>query len=61
MSFDKDYPNRKDHRGILRKSKAFDRTCRCHGSCSWCRDARLHSDRKRRETAEQQIREFQCE
>lgn len=43
MSFDKDYPNRKDWRKpYYSGSKRFDRTCRNHGSCDWCRDNRLH-------------------
>lgn len=28
MSFDKNYPNRKDQRQPFRKAKAIDRTCR---------------------------------
>lgn len=50
MSFDTDkYPNRKDwvkeYPG--KTSKNVDRTCRCHGSCSYCRDGRLHKHRRR--------------
>jgi hypothetical protein len=30
-----------------RKSRRFDKTCRCHGACSWCRSNRLHSNRRR--------------
>jgi hypothetical protein len=29
-----------------RKSRRFDKTCRCHGACPWCRDDRLHQARK---------------
>lgn len=47
MSFDKNYPNRKDQRKPYRKSKAFDRTCRNHGSCSYCELGRLHTHKKR--------------
>jgi len=36
MSFDKAYPNRKDHRQEYKDSKQFDRTCRSHGSCAHC-------------------------
>lgn len=42
MSFDKDYPNRKDIRKKYRKSKRFDRSCRNHGNCPYCRENRLH-------------------
>ena len=42
MSFDKDYPNRKDRRRPYRGSKDFDRSCRNHGSCDWCASNRQH-------------------
>lgn len=29
-----------------RKSRRFDKTCRCHGSCPWCRENRLYQARK---------------
>lgn len=51
MSFDKDYPNRKDKRKKYRKSKRFDATCRPGGSCPYCRDNRLHSDKIRKQSA----------
>ena len=44
MSFEHNYPNRKDHRKPYRKSKAIDRSCRSHGSCPWCRGNRLHRE-----------------
>lgn len=40
------------------KSKRFDSSCRCHGSCSYCRSNRLHSDRKNRLAAKTQLREY---
>lgn len=44
MSFDKNYPNRKDWRKpYLKGSKRFDVTCRNHGSCGWCHDNRLYN------------------
>ena len=42
MSFDKDYPKRKDRRKPYYKSKRFDTSCRNHGSCSWCRRNKLY-------------------
>jgi hypothetical protein len=45
MSFDKHYPNRKDWRRPYRGSKAFDRSCRPHGSCPYCRKGRQHKYR----------------
>lgn len=38
----------KEHRKPYRRSKAFDATCRNHGSCPWCRENRLHATRKRK-------------
>lgn len=29
------------------KSKAFDKTCRCNGGCSYCLGNRMHSQNKR--------------
>ena len=36
MSLDKAIEFGKEKRKQYRKSKAFDRTCRNHGSCPWC-------------------------
>lgn len=47
MSFDKNYPNRKDWRKPYRKSKRFDKQCRNHGKCSYCLSNRLHKHKKR--------------
>lgn len=38
---DKAILHRKEHREPYRRSKAIDRTCRNHGSCSYCQDNRL--------------------
>lgn len=46
MSFDTNYPNRKDWRRPYRKSKAFDRSCRNHGGCGWCANGRKHRERR---------------
>ena len=49
------------------KSKAFDRSCRNHGSCSYCKDNRTFFDRKHRpsipnkEDAENQYIEYVME
>ena len=43
MSLEKAIEHGKDRRKPYRKSKAFDRTCRNHGSCSWCEQNRLRS------------------
>lgn len=38
-SFDKYYPNRKDWRKPYYGCKAFDTSCRSHGSCPYCRNS----------------------
>lgn len=30
-----------------RKSRRFDKSCRCNGSCAWCRGNRMHSTKVR--------------
>ena len=50
MSFDKNYPNRKDHRKAYTGAKSFDRSCRNGGSCSYCKGNRtINSTRKKAE------------
>ena len=46
MSLDKSIQHGKEHRKQYRGSKEIDRSCRNHGSCSWCRDNRLHKFKK---------------
>lgn len=55
MSFDNNYPNRKDIRKPFRKSKHFDRSCRNHGTCPYCRSNRTHSNNKREYVAKEQL------
>ncbi len=38
-------------------SKRFSSGCRCHGSCSYCRNNRLYADRKHRTAADEQLRD----
>ena len=45
--FDKNYPNRKDHRRRYYGAQAVDHTCRPHGSCVHCAEGRKHNERKR--------------
>ena len=42
----KDYRHGKHSKREYYGSKNFDKQCRCHGSCSWCRDNRLHKDKR---------------
>jgi hypothetical protein len=41
------------------KSKKFDRSCRNHGSCSWCIENRTHFDKTVREKAEEEIKDYE--
>lgn len=61
MSFDKDYPGRKDHRKPYKGAKSFDRHCRNHGTCEYCKANRQHQDHKRRSEAEHDLNNWQCE
>ena len=45
----------KEHRRIYMKSKAFDATCRNHGSCNWCEGNRLYSSRKRVDASDDEL------
>lgn len=58
MSLDKSIASGKERRKPYRKSKAFDYTCRNHGSCSWCEQNRRHGDSKRRVDAEMKLEEY---
>ena len=46
MSLDKGIEHGKEHRKPYRGSKAFDHSCRNHGSCEWCRENRQHKFKK---------------
>lgn len=47
MSLEKSIKNGREHRKPYRKPKVYDKTCRNHGTCVWCRNNRTHSMRKR--------------
>lgn len=38
-----------------RASRRFDKSCRCHGSCPWCRNNRLYNDKRRRQAADDEL------
>lgn len=46
MSFDNDYPNRKDRRKPFYNSGKYSTGCRHGGDCEWCRGNRTHRNRK---------------
>ena len=52
---------KKDWKQPYRKSRRFDRTCRCHGGCPWCEGNKMFFDNKRRIDAEEQLKEYNTE
>lgn len=57
MSLTKAILHGKEQRKPYRKSKRFDKTCRNHGSCPYCRDNRLHNRYKTDEDSRLKIKE----
>ena len=57
MSLDKAIEHGKEKRKPYRGAKAIDCTCRNHGSCTWCRDNRLHKRLKNEEASRQALEE----
>lgn len=51
MALDKAIASGKEHRKEYYGSKAFDCTCRNHGSCSWCMENRMYKNLKRLQKA----------
>ncbi len=47
MSFDTDYPHRKDNRAPYHRRGRCDASCRPHGGCSYCECSRLHRHARR--------------
>lgn len=47
MALDKAIEHGKEHRKQYYGSKAFDPSCRCGGTCEWCRQNRLYKNKKR--------------
>lgn len=47
MSLDKAIQHNKEQRKPYTNSKAFDYSCRNHGSCSYCLNNRTHSTKRK--------------
>lgn len=58
MSLDKSIRSKKEKRKPYKKSKAFDSSCRNHGSCPYCRDNRTYKVRKKLKASDEKIKEF---
>jgi hypothetical protein len=57
MSLDKAIEHGKERRKRWRGSKNFDKTCRNHGGCDYCKGNRLYSANKALEKAKEQMKD----
>ena len=55
---DKSIRSGREHRKPYRGSKAFDATCRNHGSCDWCKGNRQYKNNMQRKAADDELRAF---
>ena len=55
MSLDKAIKYGKEKRKPYRGAKALDSWCRNHGNCSWCKEGRLHKNKKREKSIVEQM------
>lgn len=58
MSLEKAILHKKEHRKQYTGGKAIDKSCRNHGSCTWCLENRMHKYRVRKEAAKKQEKEY---
>jgi len=58
MSLDKAIKSGKEHRKPYYKSKAFDSSCRNHGSCPWCECSRTRKRKVGKIIAQEAIKEY---
>lgn len=56
MSLRKAIKYGKEHRKPYKGSKDFDKSCRNHGGCDYCKDNRLYSANKALEAAKEQMK-----
>lgn len=59
MSLNKAIEHGHEHREEYRGSKAFDKTCRNHGGCSWCEENRKYKYIKKEVAQEFRIKEYE--
>lgn len=55
MSLDKAIKYGKEKKKPYRGAKALDSWCRNHGNCSWCKEGRLHKNKKREKSILEQM------
>lgn len=56
MGLDKAIEHKKEYRKPYRGSKAFDCSCRNHGSCDWCKENRAYKNLKREEKMQNKLK-----
>lgn len=49
---------RKTWKQPYRKSRRFDKTCRCNGGCPYCYSNRMHKTKKKLYRLKQQLKEY---
>ena len=58
MGLEKAIRSGKERRKPYRKAKLVDRTCRNHGTCSWCHSNRVFKSVVRKQIVEEKLREY---
>lgn len=58
MGLEKAIKYKKEKRQPYRGSKAFDCTCRNHGTCPWCMENRLHNSKLKEERIKLLMKEY---
>ena len=48
----------KEHRKPYYGTQRFDKTCRCHGSCEWCKANRLYKVVRREQKMNSKLNEY---
>lgn len=61
MSLKKAIEHGKEHRKSYRGSKAFSRSCRCHGGCPYCYGNRMHADAKKKAAQKERLKIAICD
>lgn len=59
MSLEKGIQHGKEHRKPYYGSKRIDRTCRNHGSCTWCEGNRLYRSKRENERLEEEEKDYE--
>lgn len=58
MSLEKAINHKKEYRKEYKDSRAFDRSCRNHGSCNYCKNNRTYQYKKALSIAKDEEKEY---